>query len=252
MTDPRPDQDSIGNYYLSNKYISHTGGNKSLFDKIYVEARRITLRSKRKIIGNNSAGTKILDFGCGTGEFLNEMKTHGFDPIGVEPSSIARTTAIKKTGLKIYSQISELKENSFDAITLWHVLEHVYDLNDTLEQLHGLLNETGTIFIAVPNRQSFDAKHYKEYWAAYDVPRHLWHFSKENIDAILKKNGFRITKTLPMRLDSFYVSLLSETYKHPDRLKFLHLINALIVGSKSNRIAQKKLEYSSHIYLAKR
>jgi len=100
MTDPRPDQDSIGNYYLSNKYISHTGGNKSLFDKIYVEARRITLRSKRKIIGNNSAGTKILDFGCGTGEFLNEMKTHGFDPIGVEPSSIARTTAIKKNGTK--------------------------------------------------------------------------------------------------------------------------------------------------------
>lgn len=252
LTDPRPDKDSIGTYYQSEEYISHTGGNKSLIDKIYVLARKITLHWKRRIIQNYSNGNIILDVGCGTGEFLREMKLKGWDSFGVEPSSIARTSAEKKIEKKIYEQIEAVKETNFDVISLWHVLEHLYDLNNTLQKLHSLLKESGTIFIAVPNHEAYDARRYGAYWAGYDVPRHLWHFTKENMKSLLQQNGFNLVKILPMHLDSFYVSLLSESNKFPQRTKFKNIIAAVLVGMKSNSKAKKNLNFSSLIYIAKR
>jgi len=250
FTNPRPDTESIGQYYLSDKYISHTGGKQNLTDLLYISVRTIALRWKLKIIKQNSAGKTILDFGCGTGEFLKLMKNRGWDTQGVEPSSAARATAIKNVGEKIYTDLKEIKESTFDSITLWHVLEHVHDLNGVLQNLKLLLKKSGTIFIAVPNFQSDDGQHYKSYWAGYDVPRHLWHFSKNNMKQVLENNGLQITNILPMRMDSFYVSLLSESYNHPNQWKLIAMIKAFTRGLISNAKARKKLNYSSLIYIA--
>lgn len=252
FTDPRPEEAALANYYISDKYISHTGGSNNFIDKIYRLARQLTLRWKRKLVKSNSNQGNILDIGCGTGEFLREMKAQGWNTYGVEPSPTARESAEEKTGTKIYQHLTEVKERNISTITLWHVLEHLPDPNQTLQTIHGLLKESGTIFIAVPNLRSFDAQYYKSFWAGYDVPRHLWHFNKENMKMLIEKNGFRLTKIIPMRLDSFYVSLLSESYRYPKRLKFLQLITAFFVGLKSNQMARKSKEYSSHIYVVNR
>lgn len=252
FTNPRPDDAALADYYLSEKYISHTGGSDTLIDKIYLIARRITLHWKRKLIENNSRPGHILDIGCGTGEFLTEMKNHGWEISGVEPSPTARDTAEKNTGIKIPQLLSDVPPKKFSAITLWHVLEHLPDPNQALQSLQSLLSDTGTIFIAVPNLKSYDAQHYKSFWAAYDVPRHLWHFNQENMKMLLLKNGFQLRKVIPMQLDSFYVSLLSESYLRPKRSKLLQLFTAFFLGLRSNRSAGKSSEYSSLIYVANR
>ena len=180
------------------------------------------------------------------------MKSHGWSISGVEPSPNARESSKKKTGVEIFKSLSEVPENNFNAITLWHVLEHLPDPNQALRAVYNLLNQSGTIFIAVPNLQSYDASHYQSFWAGYDVPRHLWHFDKKNMEILLKKNGLQIVKVLPMRLDSYYVSLLSESYKDPKQLKLLHLFSAFIIGLKSNLKARKTYAYSSLIYVVKR
>jgi len=252
FTDPRPDDPSLANYYRSEKYISHTGGSQSLIDNIYLQTRKITLGWKRKLIKKYVSESTLLDVGCGTGEFLKEMQSNGWKISGIEPADKARKSAEGKTKTKIYSALSEIKEKDFNVITLWHVLEHLPDPNQALHQLHHLLNETGTIFIAVPNLKSYDANYYQSYWAAYDVPRHLWHFDQQSMKTILEKNGLQLVNTMPMRLDSFYVSLLSESYKHPKTPKFVHLIRAILLGLKSNFTARKTLDYSSLIYVVKR
>lgn len=251
LTSPQPSEESIGKYYLSDKYISHTGGGKNLFDIIYLYARRVALKWKRRIVEKSSIEKTILDFGCGTGEFLEEMKTHGWATAGVEPSSIASASAKKKSA-RIYQSLAEIHQQAFDAITLWHVLEHVHDLNGTLKKLRELLKKNGTIFIAVPNYESADAQSYQSHWAAYDVPRHLWHFSKNNMKQLLESNGFRLVEILPMKMDSFYVSLLSETYRYPKHSNFVNLIKAFFMGLSSNRKAKKQTNFSSLIYIAKK
>jgi len=252
FTDPRPDDATLSNYYQSDKYISHTGGNKSLIDNIYLQARKITLGWKRKLVNEYSGANKILDVGCGTGEFLREMKSHDWKVSGVEPSPNARQSSKRKTGVEIFKSLSDVTEHNFNVITIWHVLEHLPDPNQALRTVSNLLNQSGTIFIAVPNLQSYDARYYQSFWAGYDVPRHLWHFDKKNMETLLNKNGLQLVKVLPMRLDSFYVALLSESYKHPKRSKLLHLFSAFIVGLKSNFMARKTLAYSSLIYVVKR
>ncbi len=252
FTDPRPEDSALANYYLSDKYISPYRGNNSLIDKLYLLARKRTMVWKRKLIESHSTQGSLLDIGCGTGEFLTEMKSHHWNVSGVEPSSTARDLAEKKVETKIYQLLSEVRERNFSVITLWHVLEHLPDPHQALQTLQGLLAESGTIFIAVPNHRSYDAQHYKSFWAGYDVPRHLWHFNKENMKMLLEKNGFRLTKIIPMRLDSYYVSLLSESYKHPTSSKLLQLVTAFLVGLQSNRMAGKSQEYSSHIYVVNR
>jgi len=252
FTNPRPSQEEIGNYYQSDNYISHTGGKKKLIDKLYLLARKITIRSKRKIIAQNSEGKTILDFGCGTGEFLKELANHGYNTFGVEPSTIARNKAILLQAGKISQDISEIREQQFNVITLWHVLEHLHDLNKSLTKLKDSLTENGTIFIAVPNLKSLDANYYKSKWAGYDVPRHLWHFSQTDMNALLKLNGFRLHKIIPMKLDAYYVSLLSESYQRRTGSKLSNYFNAFYNGLRSNFMARNNLNYSSLIYIARK
>jgi len=252
FTDPKPDELSIGKYYLSENYISHTGGKKNVIDAIYLLARKIALKQKRKIIQRYSKGNSILDFGCGTGEFLKEMKDNYWQVSGIETSPLANAKASQINQEKIEHDLSAFKEKSFDVITLWHVLEHVHDLNKKLKSFHSLLKESGTILIAVPNLESYDAKYYQKHWAGYDVPRHLWHFNQLNIKQLFDKNGFKLIKTKPMKMDSFYVSLLSETYQNPSQGKIMSFGKALMQGFISNLKARKNNNYSSLIYIAKR
>jgi SAM-dependent methyltransferase len=252
LTNPRPDQNSIAKYYQSDKYISHTGGSKSLFDNIYVFARTITLGWKLKLIESRKPKGNILDYGCGTGEFLEHLKKNGWEITGVEPSDEARKKSTDLLQATIHSGIEKIGNKKFDVITLWHVLEHIHDVNEKLQSLNSLLKEDGIIFIAVPNHQSPDGKRYGEHWAGYDVPRHLWHFSKDTMKKLLGNNGFEIIDISPMKLDAFYVSLLSEGYKNKEQNKIMSGAKAIWSGLTSNFAASKDTNHSSLIYIAMR
>jgi 2-polyprenyl-3-methyl-5-hydroxy-6-metoxy-1,4-benzoquinol methylase len=249
ITNPRPTQDEIGQYYKSDKYISHTGNSKSLFDKLYHAARNYTLRKKRKLIETKSGKKSILDYGCGTGEFITYLKKNNWSVEGVEPTEVARQKASQLSAAHVHSEINQLNGKTFDVITLWHVIEHVHALNETISKLSELLDQEGKIFIAVPNPASPDAKKYGNFWAAYDVPRHLWHFNKENMKMLLTKNGLKLIEIKPMILDSYYVSILSEEYQS-NSSTFSNLINGFLNGLKSNLAAKATTNYSSLIYIA--
>lgn len=250
ITSPRPNDANLGSYYLSDTYISHTAKATTLFDKLYEKVRGRALNWKLTLVKKLSTAVNpsLLDYGCGTGFFLNKMKENGFNIAGVEPSDIARKNAEKMTGVKIASALSEIKMK-FDIITLWHVLEHVSNLNEAINELKQRLNKDGTILIAVPNYKSADAQAYGMTWAGYDVPRHLWHFEQKTMQQLLANHQLRIVATVPMKLDSFYVSMLSEKYLSGGQ-SIITFTKGLLNGLISNLKAKDK-NYSSIIYIAR-
>ena len=247
ITSPQPSLENLGKYYESEDYISHTDNKRSLFEKLYHFIKSIALKNKLNLINSLQPNKgRILDIGAGTGDFLSVAKNDGWQTIGVEPSERAKSTAINK-GISFVEQTSELENHSFDMISMWHVLEHVPDLDKQIKELKRLLKPTGTLIIAVPNFKSFDAKHYGKFWAAYDVPIHFWHFSKTAIKLLFEKEEMKLEKVLPMKFDSFYVSLLSEKYKSGK----MNFVKAFSIGLQSNWKAKNNFEYSSHIYILK-
>ncbi len=249
ITTPRPINDEAGSYYQSKSYISHTAAAAGIMDYLYLIIRRFTLNWKYNLIKASLTGKNLLDMGCGTGSFLNHCKLKGINAFGVEPSLDARNAA---ESTQVVPTLNDLPEIKFDVITMWHVMEHVYDLSGTINNLKSRLAENGTIFIAVPNWQSFDATHYKELWAAYDVPRHVWHFSKSTMTTLLENEGFVLKKIIPMKLDSYYVSMLSERNQENGKLSITSMFKAVLMGFRSNRKASKTMNYSSLIYVAQR
>jgi 2-polyprenyl-3-methyl-5-hydroxy-6-metoxy-1,4-benzoquinol methylase len=247
ITHPQPSLENLGKYYESEDYISHTDNKRSLFEKLYHFIKSIALKNKLHLINSlQFQKGKILDIGAGTGEFLAVAKNDGWQTMGVEPSVKAKAIA-KSKGVSFVEQTSELENQSFDVISMWHVLEHVPDLDKQIKELKRLLKPTGTLIIAVPNFKSFDAKHYGKFWAAFDVPIHFWHFSKTAIKMLFEKEEMKLEKVLPMQFDSFYVSLLSEKYKSGK----MNFIKAFFIGLQSNWKAKENFEYSSHIYVLK-
>ncbi|MGZ9677240.1 class I SAM-dependent methyltransferase [Flavobacterium sp. GNP001] len=247
VTQPQPSLDQLGKYYESDDYISHTDSKRSLFEKAYHVVKGIALKNKLNLINfeQKSKGA-ILDIGAGTGDFLAVAKQSGWTTTGIEPSAKAKSIAISK-GISFVENTTDLANHSFDVITMWHVLEHVPDLDFQIKELKRLLKPTGTLIVAVPNFKSFDAKHYGKFWAAYDVPIHFWHFSKKAIELLFANENMKLKKVLPMKFDSFYVSLLSEKYKNGK----MNFIKAFFVGLQSNLKAASSKEYSSHIYVLK-
>lgn len=244
----KPEPKSLEKYYDSDVYISHTDSKKSVIDKIYQTVKKRSLIRKLRLIGRFSTTKKtLLDIGAGTGDFLVAAKDENWRCNGVEPNSDARSKAGEK-GIKLYSNLNEVKNKKFQIITLWHVLEHLPDLENQINKILSLLEEEGTLVIAVPNFKSFDANYYGKFWAAYDVPRHLWHFSKKAIEKLFEKHNMELIDIKPMLFDSFYVSLLSEKYK-TGRQNF---IKAFWIGLQSNIKANRSKEYSSHIYILKK
>ena len=247
ITHPQPSLENLGKYYESVDYISHTDSKRSFFEKAYHFIKNIALKNKLNLVNSlQPAKGRILDIGAGTGDFLSVVKENGWDTIGVEPSDKAKVIA-KKKGVSFVENTSELENHSFDVISMWHVLEHVPNLDNQIKELKRLLKPEGTLIIAVPNFKSFDAKQYGEFWAAYDVPIHFWHFSKTAIKKLFEKEEMKLVKVLPMKFDSFYVSLLSEKYKNGK----MNLVKAFFIGLQSNWKANKNFEYSSHIYILK-
>lgn len=255
ITSPRPDETDLEKYYLSPTYTSHINQGKSLLDRTYLLARTFTLKWKLSLLEKYHSKQKgsILDFGCGVGQFLNVALKGGWMTTGVEPSKVARMNADPMVSQNIAPSLQDIaaQPKKFDAITAWHVIEHVSELSKTIEILKQLLKDNGTMFIAVPNHNSWDARHYKSYWAAYDVPRHLWHFNIHSMTSLLSAHSLNVTRVVPMRLDAFYVSLLSERYGGGS-IGLNGLAKTLINGLRSNRSAKKNMEYSSLIYIVKK
>lgn len=243
FTTPRPSLDKIGEYYKSEDYVSHSSTKKGLVNTVYGWVRNYTLKQKTKLISRLVTGRDLLDIGAGTGHFAAKAKQKSWNVTGLEPDPDARKVAkeLNKIDLEDLSLLQSL-ENQFDCVTMWHVLEHVYNLNEDLDKIATLIKSNGVFVIAVPNYTSFDAQYYQEEWAAYDVPRHLYHFSPKTIVSIIEKRGFDFEEILPMKFDSYYVSMLSEKYRKGS------IFNAIRVGFLSNMKAGKD-KCSSQIYI---
>lgn len=250
FTHPFPDPEILySKYYRSENYLSHSKKASGLFSILYRTVQKINISKKLKLLEsvNQSSERKMLEVGAGTGDFLAACHKRGWKCFGVEPSEQARGVAMQFNNLEMAASINEIEESNFSVITLWHVLEHVPDLGNTIIKLKNLLSANGRLIIAVPNHNSFDAKHYKQYWAGYDVPRHLYHFNKQSLPAIIESMGFGLIKTRPMIFDSFYVSLLSEKYKHNNLI--ISYLMGFLSGLISNISSIFTKESSSVIFI---
>ena len=251
LTNPRPLPDRLSSYYESDNYVSHSNKANNIINLAYKIARYFTLRSKHKLIQKcSNKDNSLLDYGCGTGSFLTFCKNKGWKVAGIEPNEKARKIASNDSSIRIEQKLEHLDpKDSYAIITLWHVLEHIPDLNNALEKIATKLSKKGTLIIAVPNPESWDAQHYKKYWAGYDVPRHLYHFTQSSVKQLMKNHKLKVKNIVPMKLDSYYVSLLSETYSKSKNKYFKALLN----GYKSNSYARKNNNnYSSLIYIVQK
>jgi len=246
VTHPQPE--NIERYYESEDYISHTDAQKSFSDKLYHLVKKKNLRNKVQLIENQQNKVKsLLDIGAGTGDFLVTAQSKGYEVAGVEPNKKARQLAEQK-GVVLKSGLEAFSKAKFQTITLWHVLEHLPNLEQQIGKIVSLLEDDGTLIVAVPNFKSYDAQHYGTYWAGYDVPRHLWHFSKTSVTKLFEGHKMRVTSIRPMWFDAFYVSMLSEKYMGNK----MYLISAFLVGLWSNLKAIFTKEHSSLIYILKK
>ncbi|WP_456438938.1 class I SAM-dependent methyltransferase [Psychroserpens sp.] len=250
-TFPKLSEEQLPKYYQSEDYISHTDGKRNWFEKAYHFIKTIALKRKLKLINSFNFDTKrLLDIGCGTGDFLKVAKDNNWHVSGIEPNPKARTIANQKTDDSVFDieQLLKFDKHSFDVITLWHVLEHLPKLENHITVFESLLKPNGRLVIAVPNYKSYDANYYKKHWAAFDVPRHLWHFSQKAISKLVQKKGMDVLKTEPMIFDAYYVALLSEKYKNG----IMNPFKAFWIGWRSNLKAKRSGEFSSLIYIIKK
>lgn len=230
FTQNPPPPEEIADYYDSSEYVSHSDTKKGLINAVYHFVRKTMIRRKAKLVKKFCSGGTLLDIGCGTGYFAGTMKQKGWEVIGIEPSKTAAEMAKQKFGLTVNppEALFDFAEKSFDVITLWHVLEHLPNLNETMTQFHKLLKDDGVLVVAVPNADSYDARQYQQHWAAYDVPRHLWHFSPNTILQLAEKCKFHIAQIKPMPFDAFYISMLSEKNKKKKLATIRGLFHGLI------------------------
>jgi 2-polyprenyl-3-methyl-5-hydroxy-6-metoxy-1,4-benzoquinol methylase len=247
VTNPKPDEDKMESYYESSRYLSHQKTGNDFFSKAYFLSRQFTTSLKTRMISSLfSKPGKVLDVGSGTGELLTALKNEGWNVKGIEPNKAAKQTALDK-GISHEHSLGEVEKNSLDLVVFWHSLEHLYDLNNTLNEVKKILKPTGILMVACPNHESWDAKYYGSFWAAWDVPRHLSHFSSKSLNIILKPQGFKQIRKSPLFLDAIYVSILSEKIKK-NKAVFL---KGLIIGLISNFAGFFTKNYSSHVYFFK-
>jgi len=247
-----PEGKDIGPYYQSEDYISHTSRPTGLVQRLYLLVRDHTLNIKFRLLRSlDPPTTSIADIGCGTGDFLKRMNKGGWEISGVEPSDNARAIAERKTGSTIGKDLRALS-STVGIVTMWHVLEHLPDPAESIRKLKENLQPGGTMVIAVPNYRSEDGQYYQEHWAGLDVPRHLWHFTRQSMSLLANKAGLNVSAVMPMKFDSFYVSMLSEGYKKGRSSKLKDLVLGSLTGLRSNWKASRTGEYSSLIYILRK
>lgn len=245
QTQPKPKDSDLHKYYESSNYISHQTKALSLKDKVYQYVKSLMIKRKVKWISNYKTAGTILDIGAGTGDFLQGLSSHHWKKNAIEPSKKLHHV-LETKNIRLYENLDLVEEQSQDVISMWHSLEHIPNLEYTLHQIKRILKPDGILFIAVPNHKSYDAVFYKSYWAAWDVPRHLWHFSRNGLKSLMQINSFSFVEEKPLIFDAFYVSLLSEKY-HPKG----NTIRSFRIGWKSNLKAKRNNEYSSILYVFK-
>lgn len=246
-TMPRPSKEKIGAYYKSDEYYSHQENKKGFVPRLYEAIKKINLKHKFRLASRDLPVGKLLDIGCGVGDFLHVAENRGWQCTGVEPSEEAREIARQRIkGDLLYSEdLEQLPDQSFDLITMWHVLEHVDDLKWQVAQLQRLIKPNGRIVIAVPNYRSYDGRFYNAYWAAYDVPRHLNHFNRTVLTKMFKTSGLSLVCMDKLVWDAYYISFMSEQYKH----HFMPLVRGVFRGLVSNAKARRSGEWSSLVYV---
>ncbi|MGI6574211.1 MAG: methyltransferase domain-containing protein [Fermentimonas sp.] len=252
FTNRFPSGDAMGKYYDSPEYIAHSDTNRGLVNKLYHTARKVMVKRKVRLVtatvrGMTGRPLRLLDMGCGTGYFLHAAKERGFTVSGIEKEQKAREYAITKFGLDVRGEEAfwGIGRESYHVVTLWHVLEHLERLNESIEQIKKVLTNEGVVVIAVPNHLSYDAHFYKERWAAYDIPRHLWHFTPATLEQLLVLHGLAVTGRHALPFDPFYISLLSEKYVKSNPL--VRYARALFVGLKSLIRSCRNVEQGSSI-----
>ncbi len=252
ITNPRPSIEALAKYYDDPSYISHSNTSVTLQDKLYQLVRRWALTKKYRLLKPRQPNGRVLDIGCGTGEFLAYLMGRGYQVTGVEPNSKARQEAIANHAIEVLPHLDQVPaQEQFQVITMWHVLEHVPDLHQTMKRLFASLSDNGILLVAVPDRDSWDASFYGHNWAAWDVPRHLTHFRRRDMQRLLHDHGFELLETRPMWLDAFYIALLSERYAGVQPM--LALFKALLFGTWSNLQAiRKNGSTSSSLFIAKK
>ena len=250
LTNPRPSPDSVGHYYKADTYISHNDTRAGMIDSVYRAVRSYTLSQKEKLIRSLNGGVgAMLDFGCGTGAFLDQCQQRGWRVTGFEPDTDARQLATERTKATVLKNVNDVPSRpELDVITLWHVLEHVAELKQTLQVLANALRQGGYLLIAVPNPASADAAKYGANWAAYDVPRHLYHFTPTVLTALIETFGLKLQKQLPMRFDAFYIAMLSTKYRDGKT----NYAESIRTGLQSNQEAATTGNYSSLTYIFKK
>ena len=246
-TVPAPSSVKLAQYYDSSEYISHGNQKRGWIDHLYSFVQRIMLKQKERWLSKYVKESKrYLDFGCGTGALIHHLNKNNWEACGVEPSEKARNFSSVTDCL--YSSLASLPQTNFDIIALWHVLEHLPDPTSSLKEFHAQLKQGGYLFLALPNFNSFDANYYKDYWAAYDVPRHLWHFSAQGITQLCDQCGLELVASKGLLLDAFYVSYLSEQHQKSKAA----FIKGICVGLWSNLKACFTKEHSSKLYIFKK
>lgn len=248
FTNPIPNIETIGSYYESPEYLSHQAENNNLSTRIYRIIRNVNIKKKYRLVNKFKPNGKVLEIGTGTGELLNYFNEKGWKTIGIEPNELAREFAKSNFDLEVSDEnkLNEFEPKSFHVIMLWHVLEHVYELQNRMKQIKRLLKENGFLFIAVPNINSPDSQKYGKHWAGLDLPRHLYHFNESSIRKLLQNHSLKLISSFPMKFDAYYVSLLSERYLGTSLLYFSAFYN----GYRSNLQAKKDNNYSSMIFVA--
>ena len=247
FTWPRPEESELGKYYKSDEYLSHNESKKGIMPFIYNRVKRVNISNKYKIATQGTSGKRMLDFGCGVGDFILYAKQNGFDVCATDVTPTAREAASKKLGMNLPSpeEVLSMPDGSFDIITMWHVLEQISHLKSQIFHLNRLLVNGGRLVLALPDYLSYDAQHYQDKWAAYDVPRHLNHFDSKSLQNIFAGTPLHLVSTAPLKWDAYYISMLSEKYRGSS----LAFAKGLIQGWKSNRAARKSGEYSSMVYI---
>ena len=236
---------NLEEYYQSEAYVSHTDRRKSLRERLYYWAKRWNLKRKTALVANWTDGPgRLLDIGAGTGDLVRAAAGAGWDAVGIEPHQGARTLATKK-GVRVYAGALEADLQPMDCVSMWHVLEHIPDLDHQVATIKKVLKPSGILILALPNHKAYDAEHYGPYWAGYDVPRHVWHFTRAGVKAYFDQKGFELKKTYPMWLDAFYVSWLSERYQGHS----FSPLRGFLIGFWSNLKALRSKEASSLIYI---